>query len=371
MYFGNFQGVSGTEDTEWEGFGKVANSDQAHFKKNFWLIIQYPNIIMCIYLWVTKCHFLEDCLVNNSRRDYFHQCDQTMVYPLCVCSCAQACAHVWLCIYTLGHVCGGQRSVSDTVNKLFWNSVFRWPGTSRPGCCPVSLPFLPRTASILSFFTWFLGIKVSLCLQGDLNLLSLLPCPRCTLFIPFLLCGQILMFSHLWYPLLMESWINVTNLPVLLCSLPRKYGTEFGDLLFESIFMSYNGQYIEVCTCSCAYTCDSLTVGLHVAPAAWAVCHRFSLVLLLFFLFTSWTIPSVCSLPVHGRHSYMSCLLGYFCLLIDFALFISWYQALNVGFCVCLAEHITSMSYNPWTITSMKFLFSNTFCCCCCFCFSR
>lgn len=57
-------------------------------------------------------------------------------------------------------------------------------------------------------------------------------------------------------------------------------------------------------------------------------------------------IPSICSLPVRSRHSYTTGLLGFFCS-FDFALLISWYQALNIALDVCLTENITSTSYNP------------------------
>lgn len=57
-------------------------------------------------------------------------------------------------------------------------------------------------------------------------------------------------------------------------------------------------------------------------------------------------IPSICSLPVHSRHSYTTGLLGFFCS-FDFALFISWYKALSIVLYVYLAENITSTSYNP------------------------
>lgn len=176
-----------------------------------------------------------------------------------LCVCVHVCRHVHVCgcAYPYGHVCGGQRSASATVNILFWNSLLLIQNRQARLLSSEAL-YLPSTTSILSFLMWVLEITLSLCLQNNLYRLSLLPCPWCTLLIHFWSLTDV---PASMVPLPSVCWrINLTNLPVLLCFLHRQYGTEFGNFLFKSIFPSYLFEFTTwVCTYAC--TCDSLTVG--------------------------------------------------------------------------------------------------------------
>lgn len=170
------------------------------------------------------------------------------------------------CAYTRGHVCGGWRSASATVNILFWNSLLLTQNRKARLLSSEAL-YLPSTTSLLSFLMWVLEITLSLGLQNNLYRLSLLPSPRCTLLIHF--------WGHIDVPASMVSlpsvcWrMNLTNLPGLLCFLHRQYETEFGNFLFKSIFTSYDG-HIKV------YICLSLQLEFaHMhAPAITSHCRK-------------------------------------------------------------------------------------------------
>lgn len=166
-------------------------------------------------------------------------------FSLCVCVHVCRRVHMCGCAYTRGHVCGGRRSASATVNILFWNSLLLTQNRKARLLSSEAL-YLPSTTSLLSFLMWVLEITLSLGLQNNLYRLSLLPSPRCTLLIHF--------WGHIDIPASMVSspsvcWrMNLTNLPGLLCFLHRQYETEFGNFLFKSIFTSYDG-HIKVYIC--------------------------------------------------------------------------------------------------------------------------
>lgn len=166
-------------------------------------------------------------------------------FSLCVCIHVCRRVHMCGCAYTRGHVCGGRRSASATVNILFWNSLLLTQNRKARLLSSEAL-YLPSTTSLLSFLMWVLEITLSLGLQNNLYRLSLLPSPRCTLLIHF--------WGHIDVPASMVSspsvcWrMNLTNLPGLLCFLHRQYETEFGNFLFKSIFTSYDG-HIKVYIC--------------------------------------------------------------------------------------------------------------------------